>query len=165
MNEPRSDRDDLDAAKLDDVRDREELRHRYDEMLQELRVLLPGVQVLVAFLLTIPFANRFLDLDEIGRLSFGVAMFTGMVSVVCLLTPTAFHRMAPRTARSARLAWAIRMLKTGVAAMAVALVAALFAVSRFVFGTSTGSAMAATFAVLIVLLWVVLPRVIGERAR
>ena len=47
--------------------DREELRTRYQMLLQELRVVLPGVQVLMAFLQTAPFAQRFGDLDDLGR--------------------------------------------------------------------------------------------------
>jgi Family of unknown function (DUF6328) len=50
---------DEDTEDLDDVADREELRQRYYGLLQELRVVLPGVQVLLAFLLTAPFAQRF----------------------------------------------------------------------------------------------------------
>ena len=55
----------LDAAELDDDRDRDELRSRYGMLLQELRVLLPGVQLLVAFLLTAPFAQGFERVDDL----------------------------------------------------------------------------------------------------
>ena len=51
------------SRELDDVRDREELRRRFDMLLQEVRVGLPGVQVLAAFLLTAPFSQRFGELD------------------------------------------------------------------------------------------------------
>lgn len=52
----------------------EEERERYEELLQELRVMLPGVEVLFAFLLTSAFANRFQDLDSLGRTLFTVAL-------------------------------------------------------------------------------------------
>src|SRR3954454_2965978 len=51
------------TEELDDVADRHELRDRYSMLLGEVRVSLPGVQLLSAFLLTAPFSNRFGDLD------------------------------------------------------------------------------------------------------
>ena len=87
-----------DAKELDDVADREELRKRYEMLLQELRVVLPGVQVLMAFLLTAPFAQRFDDLDDTGRRAYLVALVSALASTICLLTPTVFHRVADRTA-------------------------------------------------------------------
>lgn len=94
---------DDDSDELDDVTDREELRQRHYGLLQELRVVLPGVQVLLAFLLTVPFAQGFEQLDDLGRRAFGLALTSSMFSVVCLLGPTFLHRLGERTARSARL--------------------------------------------------------------
>jgi len=88
--------DDRGLHQLDDRLDREELRNRYAILLQELRVALPGVQVLVGFLLTVPFANRFPELDEGGRAAYGIALIASLLSVVCLLTPTVYHRVADR---------------------------------------------------------------------
>src|SRR3954467_5828143 len=90
---------------LDDDADRVELRQRYYGLLQELRVVLPGVQVLMAFLLTAPFASGFDQLDGRGRDAYLVALVTSLVSIVCLLAPTMFHRVGERRARAARLIW------------------------------------------------------------
>ncbi len=60
---------DAPVAELDDEADRDELRRRYYGLMQELRVLLPGVQILVAFLLTVPFATRF---GNVGRVREGL---------------------------------------------------------------------------------------------
>lgn len=147
----------LSPAELDDTRDREELRQRYYGLLQELRTILPGAQVLVAFLLTVPFAARFGDLDDAGRTIFAVAMLSSVLSVVCMLTPTVFHRVAPHTVRSHRLVWSIRVVVVGMALLAVAFVSVLLAVSRFVFGTAAGIAMSTAVAIVLVLLWLVLP--------
>ena len=95
---------------LDDDVDRVELRNRYYGLLQELRVILPGVQVLLGFLLTVPFAQRFSELDRTERIAYGVALFATFLSVICLLTPAVFHRVGERTARSARLRWGIRLV-------------------------------------------------------
>src|SRR2546423_9710865 len=111
---------------LHDVEDRPELRNRYDLLLQEVQVSLPGVQILLAFLLTVPFSQRFGDLDRWGRGAFAVALCASMVSVVSLLTPTLLHRLGLRTARADRLRWSIRFEVTGLLSLAVALVAAMW---------------------------------------
>ena len=75
----------LPASQLDDDADREELRQRYYGLLQELRVLLPGVQVLAAFLLTAPFAQRFGDLDRTSEIVYGVSLVSAVASVIAFL--------------------------------------------------------------------------------
>ncbi|MCU1503272.1 MAG: hypothetical protein JWM12_2626 [Ilumatobacteraceae bacterium] len=144
-------------SELDDVLDREELRLRFDMLLQEVRVALPGVQVLSAFLLTAPFSQRFDALDAAGRGAFGVALTASMVSVICLLGPTLLHRIGERTARAARLTWSIRMMLAGLVSLAVALVSALWGVARFVFGSGTAWWLSIPIIVLVVLAWVVVP--------
>src|SRR3954454_21508202 len=104
------DRPDEDTKYLDDVADRPELRDRYYGLLQELRVVLPGVQVLLAFLLTAPFAAKFDDLDAWGRRAYQVALTSSMLSVAFLLSPTFLHRLGDRRARRDRLMWSIRLM-------------------------------------------------------
>ena len=149
-----------DSRELDDVADRDELRSRYDMLLQEIRVVLPGVQVLSAFLLTAPFSQRFGDLDRWGRGAFGVALTSSMLSVILLLGPTLLHHLGDRNARSHRLSLSIVLLLLGLAALAVALLTALWGVSRFVFGTATAWAITAPVALAIVVVWLVLPRLL-----
>jgi MFS family permease len=148
---------DADAEELDDSADRDELRQRYYTLLQELRVVLPGVQVLLAFLLTVPFAQRFDELDDVGRAVFGTAMVSALLSVVCFLTPTIFHRVAERTARAARLEWGIRMTVLGMAFLGIALITSLWCVMRLIFGTATAWATTAPVVLAMVALWVALP--------
>jgi hypothetical protein len=118
------------VEELDDVADREELRKRYEVLLQELRVSLPGVQVLSAFLLTAPFSQRFDQLDEWGRRAYGVALISSMLSVICLVGPILLHRLGERRARAARLHWGIRLQVLGMAFLAVALMTAVWGVAR-----------------------------------
>ena len=72
----------------------EEKRDRQmTELLNELRVALPGTQFLLAFLLTVPFANRFEDVTSVEKgLVYGALLFTA-ASVVFLIAPTATHRL------------------------------------------------------------------------
>jgi len=145
------------SSELDDVADREELRDRFTMLLQELRVALPGVQVLSAFLLTAPFSQRFGELDRWGRRVYAIALTTSMLSVMFLLAPTLLHRIGPRTARSARLVWSVRMLTIGLACVAIALVSALWGVTRFVFGTPTAWCITAPVGAVLVITWIVVP--------
>ena len=151
-----------DARELDDVVDREELRTRYEMLLQELRVVLPGVQVLMAFLLTAPFAQRFGDLDDLGRQAYLVALVSALGSTICLLSPTVFHRVAARTARRARLVWGIRLAVVGYVLLAVALTAALWCIIRLVFGATEATIVAAAGVATFALVWVVLPVSVGR---
>jgi MFS family permease len=153
---------DRDANELDDVADREELRRRYVTLLQELRVVLPGVQVLMAFLLTAPFAQRFADLDDLGRRSYLLALVSALGSTICLLTPTVFHRVAQRTARRARLVWSVRLAVVGFVLLAVALTAATWCITRLVFGSTEAMAVAVCAMAAFVVVWVVLPLSVGR---
>jgi MFS family permease len=148
---------------LHDDRDREELRERYYGLLQELRVVLPGVQVLLAFLLTVPFAAKFDELDVVGRRSYEIALTSSMLSVAFLLGPTFLHRFGERTARRDRLLWSIRLMVVGLALLGVALLAALWGVARFVFGD--GSALQLVIPVVVAMgaVWIVVPLTLKRR--
>ena len=159
--------DDRPPEELDDQRDRQELRRRYYGLLQELRVLLPGVQVLVAFLLTAPFAQRFSELDSVETKVYAVALMSGVLAVVAFVAPTAFHRVGWRRSRSKRLQWSIRMLRVGLVFMALAFEAALFVVLGLLFSRTAALIGVGVIGVLGFVAWVVLPHLgqpsTGER--
>jgi hypothetical protein len=151
------------ASELDDERDRDELRERYYGLLQELRVVLPGTQVLVAFLLTVPFANRFAELDDVGTTLYGVALGAGTLAVLTLVAPTVFHRVAARRSRRDRLIWGIRLTRVGLVLLAISLSAALGVVARLVFGPTACLVAIVVTIVATGALWVVLPIGAGRR--
>jgi hypothetical protein len=157
--------DDRNLVDLDDHADREELRARYYNLLQELRVVIPGVQVLLAFLLTAPFAERFGDLDQAGRVLYGGTLLSALLSVVCLLTPAVLHRLGARTARQARLTWSIRLTIAGLGALAVALVLGLTCVCRLVFDAAAATAIVLTAVAVLGVLWGWLPLRLTRRER
>src|SRR5690349_23693414 len=73
--------------------DEERADRNLSDLLQELRVALPGVQVLFAFLLTVPFTNRFDQLSGVEeKLYFGVLICTALATVL-LTAPTVGHRI------------------------------------------------------------------------
>ena len=63
------------------------------ELLNELRVALPGVQILFAFLLTVPFAQRFSKITAFQRDVFYVTLLATTLSAACLIAPSAAHRL------------------------------------------------------------------------
>ena len=156
---------DKDTEELDDVGDRDELRRRYYGLLQELRVILPGVQVLLAFLLTTPFAQRFVELDTAGRWAFGIALTCAMFSVLCLIGPVILHRLGERTARTSRLWWSIRLTVAGILLLGVALISALWGISRFVYGDGTAWWLVTPVIVTALAVWVALPLAMRRRHR
>ena len=132
-------------------------RLRYRELLEELRTILPGVQVLFAFLLTAPFSQRFTDLDALGRHLYGIALIGTAVAMVIFLAPASYHRIAPRQQRRDRLRTGIRLLVTGMLVLAIAVVSAVAAVTRFVFGTDLAAFTVTGVATLVLLLWYLVP--------
>lgn len=157
--------EDVPAGVLDDRDDREELRTRYYGLLQENRVLLPGVQILVAFLVTVPFNRRFEELDHLGEVMWATALAVGCLAIVCLMTPIAFHRIGDRRRRSARLVWAIRTQRGGVLAFGTSLLVSVMFVLRFVAGTGSALVVVAVIVVAMASLWVVVPMRESAEAR
>lgn len=141
-----------------DHRDAEE-RDRYRELLEELRTILPGVQVLFAFLLTAPFSQRFAELDSLGRLLYAIALVMTALAVVVFLTPASYHRVAPRSQRGQRLRIGIRLTVVGMAILGTATSLAVFTVMRFLFGSNGGALVVAGLVLAILILWYVLPLV------
>jgi hypothetical protein len=126
--------DSLPMAQDEDL-DEDEERARYRELLEELRTIIPGVQVLFAFLLTVPFSARFTALDDLGVYVFAVAMATVGLAAVTLMTPAAYHRIAPRKDRHQRLVLGVRITVAGMVLLAVSIACSIFVVGRLIFAT------------------------------
>jgi MFS family permease len=118
----------------------------------------------MAFLLTAPFAQRFGDLDDVGKQAYLVALIAAFGSTICLMAPTVFHRVADRTARRARLVWGVRLAMVGMVLLALALVAATWCIVRLVFGTTEATVAAATAVAVFGVVWVLLPLSVGRKS-
>jgi uncharacterized membrane protein len=137
---------------------REEQRERYRELLEELRTVIPGAEVLLAFLLTVPFASRFERLDDLGRDMYAAVTLSAALATILFMTPAAYHRVARRQDRSVRLAFAIRVTVIGMALLALAVGGAVFVVVRFVFDDTILGALFGGVAMLAsTVLWYLLP--------
>ena len=73
--------------------EKERLNRNLDQLLQELRIVLPGVQVLFAFLLAVPFSARFGDVDDFERDVYFVALLLSAIAIVLLMAPSIQHRI------------------------------------------------------------------------
>lgn len=136
------------------------------ELLNELRVVLPGVTVLFAFLLAVPFAKGWSEVSPFQRDVFLVAFLATGVAVAFLTAPSSYHRLRFREGEKARLVeTGSRLTIVGIAAFAVALEAVVLLVVDFVLSRDAAIAATAGFAVLLGWLWFGLPLVGRLRGR
>jgi hypothetical protein len=143
----------------DGGKDEEERRDRQMlELLNELRVALPGVQVLFAFLLTVPFNQRFADVTDFQRDVYFVTLLATTVSAVFLIAPSAAHRV--RFHQRDR-AWLIEstnvLMLIGLAFLAVAMTGAVLLVTDFLFEGPMVIVYPALAGVLTVGVWFIRP--------
>ena len=128
------------------------------ELLNELRVALPGVQILFAFLLTVPFNNRFERVTDLQEGVYFVALLLTLASTALLLTPTAYHRLRFRQRDKERmLRISNRFAIVGIGLLALALTASIFFVTDFLFEAWAAAIVAVLAGALFGLLWFVLP--------
>jgi hypothetical protein len=129
------------------------------EFLNEVRVVLPGVQVLFAFLLTVPFTGTFGKLDDDGLVAYTVAFFFTALAAALMITPTPLHRLQFRQGdKEGFLRTSNHLVLAGIACLAVAMVAVVWLVAQILF-TDGGVAtvIGAVAGGVVVVLWFVLP--------
>jgi len=117
------------------------------ELLQELRVVLPGVQVLFAFLLTVPFAGRFANLDVLQRDVFFATLLCTAAAAALFIAPSAHHRVLWRQgAREERLELGNVLSILGLLFLVPAMVGVVFVISDLLFGGWPAAAVAGALA-------------------
>jgi hypothetical protein len=130
----------------------------WNELLQELRVMQTGLQILTGFLLTVPFQQRFGDLEPPLRVVFLVALSLAVVSTVIVVAPVASHRILFRRRAKAELVSAAdRSTKAGLATLALTIVAVVVLVFGFVAGTTAAVVAGVVAVAFFVVQWVVVP--------
>jgi len=130
------------------------------ELLNELRVALPGVQVLFAFLLAVPFSQRFAETTELQRDGFMVALLATLAGSVFLIAPTAYHRIRFRDRdKEALLQISNVFAIVGVACLAVGMTAVVFLVTDMIFKGTVTTVVTVLTAALFATVWFVLPLV------
>jgi O-antigen/teichoic acid export membrane protein len=134
------------------------LNRNLDQLLQELRIVLPGVQVLFAFLLAVPFSSRFGKVDDFERDVYFVALLLSAVAVALLMAPSMQHRILFRQEQKLFLVDMGNVLTiAGMTALALAIVLSLVLVAHFLFGSGAAWAAGGLAVVAFGLLWYALP--------
>jgi amino acid transporter len=124
------------------------------ELLNELRVVLPGITVLLAFLLAVPFAKGWPRTTTFQRDVFVVAFLATAVSVALLTAPSSYHRLRFRQGNKERMVKiGNRLSIAGLAASAVSLLAVVVLVMDYVISREAAIAAAASLFVVIAVLW------------
>ena len=129
------------------------------ELLNELRVALPGVQVLFAFLLTLPFTNGWPKLGDTERAMYFVALLLAAVASGFLIAPSAHHRLLFRRRDKEELVlWGNRMALCGLVTLGLAIAASVAVVADFIYGEAVGLPVAAAALLFLAVLWFGVPR-------
>ena len=130
----------------------------WNELLQELRVTQTGIQVLAGFLLTLPFQQRFSDLDRLQTGEYLAAVSCAIFSVILLVAPVSAHRwLFGRHKKDVVVHFGDRLARAGLTMLAVTIVLSALFVFGVVAGQTAGSIVGATVAVAFIALWVILP--------
>ena len=141
-----------------DETDTERLDRNLVELLQEVRVVQTGVQVLFAFLLTVPFSTRFDDITGFQRGVYFTALVGAAAASVLLIAPTAVHRILFRLGQKEYMVEVSnRLTLGGLGATAVAMIAAMLLVSDVMFGMGLGVAIAVVTALTFAGVWYAIP--------
>ncbi len=137
---------------------KEDLDRELIELLNELRVTLPGVQVLFAFLLIVPFSQRFEEINDLQKYAYLVALTFTALGSAFLIAPTPYHRIRWRDQdKDAMLRLANRLALAGTICVAIAMPCALFFVTDFLFKSPVPALLAALVIGVIVTFWYALP--------
>jgi hypothetical protein len=124
------------------------------ELLNELRVVMPGVQVLFGFLLTVPFQQRFGDVDGFQRIVYFATLLLTAASAAFLMGPSAFHRLTFRSGQKPYLVeLATRQTITGLVLLACAMNGVLLLLTDFLFHTLTVAIVVSATTALFSWLW------------
>jgi hypothetical protein len=128
------------------------------ELLQELRVALPGVQILFAFLLTVPFAQGFQRVTSFQRNLFFATLLCTAVSTACLIAPTATHRLRfHQRDRKYVIAVAHTLTIVGLVFLGLAIVGAVALITDYLFDGAARWIWPGLIAVVIAVLWFLRP--------
>ncbi len=152
------DSEDAIKAQVAKAQEAEELKQRlereYSELFEEIRVLIPGAEVLFGFLLAIRFTQQFAELSSVQEHVYYATLLSTAVALVLLLAPAVHHRLRFREGdKEYLLRKANREALSGSAAIALAFSGALFVVTDLVFGTVAAVVATALFIVFTAWRW------------
>jgi hypothetical protein len=128
------------------------------ELLNEVRVALPGVQMLLGFMLVVPFSQRFGELTARQRDLFFLAFISTALATVCFITPASFHRIIwERGMKDRLLHISSDLIVAGTVFLAMAITCAAALLTSFLYSSAAAAAAAACIALSISVLWYAVP--------
>jgi hypothetical protein len=134
--------------------EQEQLNRRWTELLNELRLAMPGVQVLFAFLLAVPFQQGFKDVTDFQRTTYFVTLLLAAASSACLIAPSAYHRMLFRQQEKPNIIeMGSRFAIAGLVLLALAMNSAVLLITDVLYTPGTVVVTVAATASLFAWLW------------
>jgi O-antigen/teichoic acid export membrane protein len=132
----------------------EKLDRELIELLNELRVVMPGVQLLFGFLLTVPFQQRFGEVTDFQKAVYFATLLLTAGSAACLMAPSAFHRLTFREHQKPYLVdLATRQTIAGLVLVALAMTGAVMLLTDVLFGAVVVAVVTAGTAAVFCWLW------------
>ena len=136
----------------------ERLDRNLAELLQELRVALPGVQVLFAFLLAVPFQQNFTEITPFEEKVYFLTLICTAISAALLISPTAYHRLTFHLQQKKELVYVSNRLSiAGLGFLALAMTGAIVLITDVLFGAVATVAFGVAAAAMFIALWGALP--------
>ena len=136
----------------------ERINRELIELLNELRVALPGVQIMFAFLLAVPFTQRFANVTELQKDVFMAALLCTLAGTVFLIAPSAFHRIRFRDRDKEALLKSSNVFAiAGLVFLALGMTAVVFLVTDLLFKGLFTALVTAVTAALFAVVWFALP--------
>jgi ribose/xylose/arabinose/galactoside ABC-type transport system permease subunit len=137
---------------------KERVNRELIELLNELRVALPGVQVLFAFLLVLPFQRGFAEISDADRSVYTTALIASALAAALLIAPSMYHRLNFRRQVKEQMIFdSNKLLVVGMVLTAVGVACSIFLVVDVVYGETPAIVATAATAVVYVLVWLALP--------
>lgn len=134
---------------MDEETPEHRVNREFMELLNELRVVLPGVQLLFGFMLTVPFSQGWGKATGFQRGLFFAVLCTVLISLACLVAPAAYHRARFRDgAKERNLHIANAFIRAGLLTLGLSLTGALVVIADYQFGTAA-ALLATTFGLLL----------------
>jgi len=128
------------------------------ELLNEIRIALPGVQVLFAFLLVVPFGPGWRHTTSLQRHAYVFSITTAALAAVIMIAPSSYHRLLWRQPHKEHMLMTSNVLLiAGMAFLAMAISGSLFFVVSFALGTWEAAVTTAGILVVILVLWYAMP--------
>lgn len=141
-----------------DESEAERLDRNYGELLQEMRVLQAGIQILFAFLLSLPFQSRFQSVTDFQRGTYLVTLVSAALATALIIGPVPFHRVVFRRGMKADLMKvATRYIAGGLVFLFLSMTGAVLLVLDFLVSRTFALGVVAPLAAAFLVLWVAVP--------